>query len=218
MARVQRIPQPATTRAEQSDTAVSAVVPIRSFDGLTRLAPLLTAAERAALMRRLAIHTLDTIRQAGIRAIVISGDPEVATWGTDHADSVITESRSGGLNAAARTGIAAIDGPWIVVHADLPALSARDVINSVHYARRGFVLAPSHDGGTSLVGGTGDPFPFSYGPGSFRRHLSATRGRATILIRPGFALDLDRPWDLEALTALGYLSNGISRDRPRLRR
>jgi 2-phospho-L-lactate/phosphoenolpyruvate guanylyltransferase len=205
MARIERIALPATARRGHSQTPVSAVVPIRSFDGLTRLASLLADAERAALMQRLAIHTLDMIRQAGIRAIVVSNDPEVAAWGADHADSVIAESPAGGLNAAACAGVAVVDGPWIVVHADLPALSGRDVAAAAHCAGRGIVLAPSHDGGTSLIGSTRGPFPFSYGPGSFRRHLSATRGRATVLVRAGLALDLDRPWDLAVLERLGHL-------------
>ena len=213
MARFERIARPASVLGEQPDRAVSAVVPIRSFYGLTRLSPILGNAERAALMRQLAMHTVDTIRYSGIRTIVVSSDPEVAAWSAERADSVVPEPPPGGLNAAARAGVAVVDGPWIVVHADLPALSGPDIAAAAQHAARGMVLAPSRDGGTSLIGGTGGTFPFDYGPGSFRRHLSATRGRASILVRPGLALDLDRPWDLEALRRLGCLDAGIDRNR-----
>src|SRR5665811_1981594 len=77
-------------------------------------------------------------------------------------------------------------------------------------AAAGTVLAPSHDGGTSLVGGMLNPFPFRYGPGSFRRHLSAVLGHARVLVRPGLALDLDRPRDLRAFRRLGYLADDTS--------
>ncbi len=199
MARAARVPD------EQPNRTVSAVVPIRSFNGLTRLSSLLDAAERAALMRRLAMHTIETIRNAGIRAFVVSSDREVERWAAGHADSIVPEPTSGGLNAAARAGVAAVDGPWIVVHADLPVLSVRDVAAAARCAVRGVVLSPSHDGGTSLVGAPAGGFPFSYGPGSFRRHASKLRGRATVLVRPGLALDLDRPWDLAALERLDHL-------------
>lgn len=181
------------------------MVPIRSFDGLTRLSSVLDTGGRAALMQHLACHTVDTIRQAEIWTIVVSSDPDVAAWASGRADSVIPESSIGGLDGAAASGVSAVDGPWLVVHADLPAVSATDIRAAAQLATDGTVLAPSHDGGTSLIGGCTGAFPFSYGPGSFRRHLSAARGTATILVRAGLALDLDRPWDLAALTRLAHL-------------
>jgi 2-phospho-L-lactate guanylyltransferase len=202
---VERTARAAGMPRQQPDRAVSAVIPIRSFDGLTRLSSILDAAERSALMRRLAMHTIEAIRNTGIRAFIVSSDREVARWAAAHADSIVPEPTSGGLNAAARAGVAAVDGPWIVIHADLPALSARDVAAATRHAVSGIVLAPSHDGGTSLIGAPAGGFPFSYGPGSFRRHASKLQGRATVLVRPGLALDLDRPWDLAALERLDHL-------------
>jgi 2-phospho-L-lactate guanylyltransferase (CobY/MobA/RfbA family) len=63
----------------------------------------------------------------------------------------------------------------------------------------GPVIAPSHDGGTSLVAGH-TRFPFTYGPGSFHRHVAAatavSASPAAIVVRPGLALDLDTAEDL----------------------
>ena len=126
-------------------------------------------------------------------------------WGAAHAEQVVPEPPEGGLNAAAHAGVAAVSGSWMVVHADLPTLGVEDIIAAEQLASRTMMIAPSRDGGTSLIGSSGCPQPFRYGPGSFRRHLSAARGQATILLRPGLALDLDRPWDLTALHRLGYL-------------
>jgi 2-phospho-L-lactate guanylyltransferase len=184
---------------------VSAVVPIRSFDGLTRLTHVLDDEARTGLMLRLAEHTVGVIRRAKLPVLVVSSDPAVTVWGAAHAELVVPEPPEGGLDAAALAGVAAVSGSWMVVHADLPALTTADVVVAAQLADRGAVIAPSRDGGTSLIGGNEDPIPFSYGPGSFRRHLSAARGQATILLRRGLALDLDRPWDLAALHRLGYL-------------
>ena len=156
-------------------------------------------------MRRLADHTLGAIHRADVPSLVVSSDPEVTAWGTANAEHVVAEPLEGGLDAAALAGVAAVSGSWMVVHADLPALTTADVVVAAQLADRGAVIAPSRDGGTSLIGGNEDPVPFSYCPGSFRRHLSAARGETTVLVRRGLALDLDRPWDLAALDRLGYL-------------
>jgi 2-phospho-L-lactate/phosphoenolpyruvate guanylyltransferase len=88
-----------------------------------------------------------------------------------------------------------------VLHADLPLLAARDLTESWRASVGRTVIAPAHDGGTSLLAGTG-PFPFSYGPGSFHRHLRAAPG-AAVVVRPGLALDLDTVGDLRVALGLG---------------
>lgn len=184
---------------------VTAIVPIRSFAGLTRLSRALDEDARARLMQQLAAHTVSAVHGAGLQTLIVSNDPGVTSWGEARGHKVIPDPDGDGLNGAAVAGVEAVAGPWMILHADLPAIGADDIRAGARLVERGCVLAPSHDGGTSLIGSTGPGFPFRYGPGSFRRHLSAIRGEATILIRPGLALDLDHPWDLEALTRLGHL-------------
>jgi 2-phospho-L-lactate guanylyltransferase len=156
-------------------------------------------------MRQLAAHTVSTIHRANLQVLIVSNDSDVVSWSKECGYRATSEPDGGGLNKAAAAGAEAVDGPWMVLHADLPAIDADDVRAASRLVEHGCVLAPSHDGGTSLIGGTGTEFPFRYGPGSFRRHLAAINGDAAILIRPGLALDLDRPWDLAALRRLGYL-------------
>ena len=67
----------------------------------------------------------------------------------------------------------------------------------------GTVLVPSSDGGTTVLGSTG-PFAFSYGPGSFHRHL-ALRPDATVRIDPALMVDVDTIAHLDALTTLGRM-------------
>ena len=183
----------------------TAIVPIRSFAGLTRLSSVLGEHERAVLMQHLASRTVLTAHSAGLPVFVVSNDAAVATWGEAHGCTTISETEGGGLNGAADAGANAAGGPWMIIHADLPTIDVDDVLAASLLVEHRYVLAPSHDGGTSLIGGTGSDFPFRYGPGSFRLHLAAVGGDATILIRPGLALDLDRPWDLSVLRRLGHL-------------
>jgi 2-phospho-L-lactate guanylyltransferase (CobY/MobA/RfbA family) len=58
------------------------------------------------------------------------------------------------------------------------------------------VIAPSADGGTSVLGGQGDA-RFGYGPGSFHLHLRRFP-EAEIVTRPGLLHDVDSPADLES--------------------
>lgn len=184
---------------------VTAIVPIRSFAGLTRLSHVLDEGERVSLMRQLAAHTVSAIHRAGVQVLIVSNDSDVVSWSKKCGCEATSEPVEGGLNGAASAGAEAVTGSWMILHADLPAIDASDIRVAASLTEDGYVLSPSHDGGTPLIGGTGNGFPFRYGPDSFRRHLAAVNGDATILVRPGLALDLDRPWDLEALSRLGYL-------------
>jgi 2-phospho-L-lactate/phosphoenolpyruvate guanylyltransferase len=188
----------------------TAVVPVRSFDGLTRLSGALDDLARRDLMRRLAARTAAVAAETGISVVVVTGDRAVRAWAEESGYDVATEPVSGGLDAAARIGTAAVDGPWLVVHADLPWVATADIEAAFGAVdRAGAVLAPSHDGGTSLIGSAGSDFPFAYGVGSFRRHLAAAP-RAAVLVRPGLALDLDRVRDLATLRTLADRRDGPS--------
>jgi 2-phospho-L-lactate guanylyltransferase len=144
--------------------------------------------------------------EADTAVTIVTPDPDVRRWAETLDAAWIGEPAPGGLNAAAAAGVTTADGaPWLVIHADLPAITPTDVAVGAALAAAGTVLAPSHDGGTSLVGGVAPSFPFAYGPGSFFRHLTATAGHATILVRPGLALDLDAPRDLDAFETLGLI-------------
>lgn len=183
---------------------VTTVVPIRSFEGLTRLAEALTAEERSVLMRRLAGRTTTAIAEAGASVVIVTGDHEVQSWASESGFGLVDEPDPPGLDAAAAAGMAQADDRWMVVHADLPAIAPDDIEAAIAALGGRSVLAPSHDGGTSLIAGSTPRFPFSYGVGSFHRHFAAVPD-ATVLIRPGLALDLDRPSDLDAIQRLGFL-------------
>ena len=172
-------------------------VPVKPFGvAKARLAPLLDAGQRAELGIAIAARTVG-IAASVADTIVVTGDPGVGAWAEGLGVRRVAE-RPGGLNGAAAAIVeAAGDRPWMVLHADLPRLTVADLKAATAALRANrAVLAPSWDGGTSLLGGNGS-IPFAYGPASFHAHLHAVPG-AQVLVRPGLALDLDTPADYRA--------------------
>lgn len=177
--------------------SVLAAVPVkRFFVAKRRLSPILDRPTRSRLGRQLAAHTLATIAGAGLEVVVLAADIAVARWASGQGFASRLDS-AGGLDAAAGALVeraTARSRPWLVIHADLPLLTSDDVTAAVSILEDGHApLAPTDDGGTSLIGGWGG-FDFAYGPASFHRHLRrATDPRP--LVRLGLALDLDDPGD-----------------------
>ncbi len=177
-------------------------VPLKPF-GLAkaRLASAFDGAEREYLGRRTAAHTIEMIGAAFGSVWVVTSDAVVSAWAGSRGAQVIEEVPGEGLDgAAARVVETAAGGRWMVVHADLPLLEPNDVAGAWEaIPASGLLLAPSHDGGTSVLGGSIPWSGFAYGPGSFRRHLGRARRLPTrIMTRSGFLLDIDSPADYRA--------------------
>ena len=189
---------PARPMHRTADAPVVAV-PVRSFWGAyRRLADAFGPERRADLARALASRTAGAAASAGAPPVIVASAPEVRDWAEAEGYEAVDELFGGGLDGAARAAVRRAAGrPWLILHADLPCLTPEEVGGALDLLRAGRrVLAPSYDGGTSALGGCG-PFPFSYGPASFHRHLHAGPPPA-VLCSLGFALDVDRPPDLEA--------------------
>lgn len=139
--------------------------------------------------------------------VVVTDSQDVVRWGRALGVDAVVQT-SPGLTGAGQALIDAASGqPWLMVHADLPLATGADFAALVGALdNHSTVLAPSYDGGTPAIGSTGG-FPFSYGPGSFRRHL-AMAPSATVVVRRGLALDLDRIDDLAvAIAHAGFLES-----------
>ena len=176
-------------------------IPLKPFSvAKARLKPVLDARQRSRLGRAIAAHTIEVAAETGAKVAVVTNDPDVSEWSAGQGAQVIPEPDHGGLNGAAAAAVAtAQSGGWAILHADLPLLVFEELHSALAKWQPGqIVLAPSYDGGTSLIVGDG-PFPFTYGPGSFHRHLGAAGKRAEVVVRRGLALDLDTPRDLESI-------------------
>ena len=170
---------------------VVAIVPIRDFHGMKRLSSILSPAGRRQLSLLLAERVTLATTSAGLTTMVVTGSGEVWTWAISRGLAV-SDDPGTGLSAAASSAVAGAEGhPWLIVHADLPLVTPEAIVEVARVAETSTVLVPSHDGGSSVVGGFGR-FPFAYGPGSFHRHLSAVPD-AIVTPSPSLSIDIDTP-------------------------
>ena len=203
------------------------VIPVRSLtDGKRRLAPVLVPDERAALVRRMFLRTLEEAIEAGPPVLVVSPDPAALSLARNRGATGLEEPRPVELNhaleLAAREAAARGAAALLVVSADLPHLEAADLramlpppTDSPASARVPAVPADELAPGGALVriapdeAGIGTNalyvrppglLAFEYGETSCRRHLDQARARGARVERvdrPGLRFDLDTPDDLE---------------------
>jgi len=182
-------------------------VPLKPFHTAKgRLSASLDPDARASLMRETAQRVVNAARLTGATVVVVTADPGVAAWAHQRGLDAIAEPPGSGLDGAAGAathGAMAVGSAWCVVHGDLPLITSDLLSTALHFADEGVaVIAPSRNGGTNLIAGRGT-IRFSYGPGSFTRHLAALGDRPRrIVVTAGTALDLDTPDDLAAAAAL----------------
>lgn len=176
-------------------------IPVKPFDDAKqRLSDVLGSSVRRRLGEELAAHTAGVVAAAGGLPLVLSADHEVTEWARTHGIEVLLDEGSS-LDRAASAAVEwalTAERPWMICHADLPLLAADELAPAIRAVESGrTVLAPSSTGGTSLLGAQSG-FRFSYGPGSFQRHLARAEDPA-IVFAVGLALDLDEPSDLDAV-------------------
>lgn len=182
---------------------VLVAIPVKGFDiAKRRLASVLDRDRRALLAAEAASRVVAAARGAGFDVTVVTGSDDVRAWASAAGIPWIDEPEGRGLDGAAEF-IAARGSPWCVIHADLPLLTSadlRDVPSLIGEGRA--VLAPSRDGGTNLLAAP-TPIAFSYGPGSFARHLAAAASASpAVLVSPGLAVEIDTAADLLAAARL----------------
>ena len=177
-----------------------AAIPLKGFGSAkTRLGDSMAPRTRARIAAAVADRVVWACSGAGWSVVVVSASPDVVSWCREAAIDVLPDPGAG-LDAAATAAVTHANGrAWVVVHGDLPLVTPADLDGIAGWVAAGsVVLAPSRDGGTNLIAGTG-AFRFAYGPGSFARHVSAAATRIpVVLVRTGLAVELDTPADLLA--------------------
>ena len=189
----------------------------------TRLAGLLAPSERRALAQAMVEDVLALLAAHPdiARINLVSDDPSAYLLAAQYGALHLPESELGcrGLNnvidSASRRLLASDEQPLLVLHADLPLLTAAD-ISSVLAARQsieGLVVGSDrHGSGTNVLCFDAASLPvFCFGEGSCDRHLAAARAGgipATVVSTPGVGLDVDEPQDLEVL--LGRLQRSAA--------
>jgi 2-phospho-L-lactate guanylyltransferase len=185
-------------------TEAGVVIPVRSFTrGKSRLAGALDADAHERFVRELADRAADAT--ASRPTVVVSSAAEVVEWASARGLAVIADR--GSLDAAAHDGRmwAGAQGceRVVVVHADLPDITSLDAVTGDGADPVAVIVACHRADGTPVLSlPAAVPFEFSYGAGSFARHVAAaTRAGLTVrIVRDhGLSFDVDGPDDLAAL-------------------
>ena len=193
--------------------SVWAIVPVKPFaQGKSRLAGVLTDAERIALNRSLFNHTLRSIQGArGVHQVcVISGDPEVLALATSSRAWALQEGTNSNLNRAiAQTTEFMLQNRAcgvLIVPADLPLLNPASIEAMLERSSDPPVMVITPDSRGEGTNGLLLSPPllthYLFGAQSFRRHIELARQkgmRVEVWEDPCFSLDLDLPEDLQAL-------------------
>ncbi len=200
--------RPVRSRPMPGRPSISAgvVLPIRTFvGGKSRLAPVLSAAERHALLQDMATTV---VRAAGdLVVLVVSSAPDVKEWAGLHDLEVVHDP--GSLDDAAAYGRRLLSARGIarvvIAHADLPRAVNLDAL-LVDGDRPVMAIVPCHrNDGTPVISlPAATPFRFAYGPGSFQAHVAQARHRGLsvrVVRDPDLAFDIDGPDDLRMLRA-----------------
>jgi 2-phospho-L-lactate guanylyltransferase len=181
------------------------LVPVKSFtEAKVRLAPALDNPARAALARQMA--AIVVAAAAPLPVAVVCDDESVSEWASSVGAEVFWRPERG-LNGAVADGVSRFGERGfdrvIVAHADLPLADDLTWVADLD----GVTLVPDRrDDGTNVICvPTRVGFEFSYGPGSFQRHLAEAQrlGLPHRVVRePRLGWDVDVPGDLEIPVAL----------------
>ena len=209
-------------------TSTVALVPLRSPGrGKTRLADVLTVEERASLAGAMLADVIHALREAGLaRLIVVADGPHAAAAAAAlHVDVLHDPPGEHTLDDAVAAGTAALarEPALLVVAADLPRLTPKDVHALLEHPEH-VVVAPTNDGGTGgLLRRPPRAIGTAYGPHSAANHVRMARDAgltAAMAHVEGFNHDVDTPADLAGITGgpvglatARYLERSGIRDR-----
>lgn len=196
-----------------------AIVPVKPLRrGKSRLAGTLTEEERAQLNQDLLEHTLKTLSELKEvnQILVVSRDAHALTIARNYGAKTVQEDGQPHLNTAlARASVVAqlhATQGVLVLPADLPLLTARDVTTLIDRAGKPpvVVIAPDrHKKGTNaLLMIPAGLIEYDFGEGSFRRHCERAKkagAKLEIVELASLELDLDLPEDLELVRKMEAL-------------
>jgi len=182
------------------------IIPAKPFKASkTRLATVLSPAERADLTRHLLVHTIGLATDIS-QVLVVSRDERVAEAAKKAGAWVLAE-QGADLNRAVSQGVAWAQANEftcvLILPLDLPRLTVTELTSLVDLGQRtspNIVIAPcQHNTGTNaLFLNPPDSIAPQFGPDSFAAHQAAAQASgvpAHIYRAPGLAFDLDTPDD-----------------------
>ncbi|MCP4423587.1 MAG: 2-phospho-L-lactate guanylyltransferase [Chloroflexi bacterium] len=189
--------------------SIWAIIPVKPLhESKRRLAHILSADERAALIQRFLAHTLTVLNQAKAidRILAVSGDEWVLDTARNAGADVLVETAVSGLNSAVTQAVKfAEEGgatAVLILPADLPFIQTEDVaimVTAGANSSRTVICSDDIGSGTNaLLISPPNGFTFHYGANSFQHHLqeAAQHGLVSHIVHaPGLKFDLDTEED-----------------------
>jgi 2-phospho-L-lactate guanylyltransferase len=196
---------------------VFAIVPVKTLtNSKKRLAPVLTAAERARLSEAMLWDVLNAACNSGVsKVIVVSKDKRVMKLAQNFDVEIVEEVEEHGVNpAVALTDNICNDcDASIVIPQDLPFMLPSDIDMMCDSAmgKRCVVVTPSHryDGTNALLRKPANVIKTHYDEDSYEIHVSKARERripVKIFLNRRLMLDIDEPNDIILAMNVDYVS------------
>ena len=196
-----------------------AIVPLKALaKSKTRLSPVLEPRERAELTIAMLKDVLSALHKSSVigSITVVSADRNALRLARILGAKALREGRKRGLNNAISHVIHKCNlrnSAVLLVHADLPLLTAREVNTFLREARDcPIAIAPSRDetGTNAMLLKPGCIMRTAFGKKSYRRHLlilDKKKVRFRVQRMRGFGFDIDEPKDLLDLMHYRLRSN-----------
>lgn len=192
------------------------VIPVKPLKrSKTRLAQVLPPEQRQSLAEQMLRHVLGVVRSVPqlMGTLVISRDNKALTIAREYGARTVQESGQPELNAALMRATQVARrfhaDAVLILPADLPMLTANDVqqVLALGQQSSGIVIASdqNHDGTNALLVRPPGAIEYSYGPGSYERHIGLARLAGVdvqVYESSGLSLDIDVPADLAYYNAL----------------
>ncbi len=187
------------------------IIPVKPLRrSKSRLANVLSDDERALLNLKMLENTLNLFNDfTGINEIlVVSRDPGVLSLARTFHAKTLQENGEPGLNIALKRAVyvamAYAAQSVLILPADLPLLTREDINSIIEKLTTSPTMIISPDrrmsGTNMLLISPPDLIEFSYGPGSFERHVKQAQAKNAHIEVCQFGsagLDIDLPEDLE---------------------
>lgn len=187
------------------------IVPVKPLRrGKSRLAGVLSEEERTLLNYTMLVNILTNLKEVqGIDTVlVVSRDTAALSLAREHGARTVQEESRPELNTALQraTEVAKMYSAEgvLVLPADLPMVKAEDIQDFIRLCKAPpeLIIAPDRrkDGTNAFLVRPVGIVPYSYGPGSYQRHLKYAEEhqiQITVCGNPAFELDIDYPEDLE---------------------
>jgi 2-phospho-L-lactate/phosphoenolpyruvate guanylyltransferase len=193
-------------------------VPVKALArSKSRLAPVLSPLERAALSLALLEDVLDAaLAVPGWETLVVSPDEAVLEVSARRGATPVVEATPPLAAAIRQAEDEALDrgaGALAVLPADLPLLTAEELSAALHTLGPVVAAPAESDGGTNLLlRRPPRAIAARFGRDSFRRHTASAAARGlpvSVVESPGLAFDLDLPAHLTEVLRAGRASRTL---------